>query len=70
MKPVNNSFPNQSLSSKSNQSDLSGKTSSLNPRIYFVRKCPACQTEIFGMPGGADAYCHNCGYKDPCCGDY
>ncbi len=36
-----------------------------------VRECPECGfTTIKGMPGGRDATCTNCGYKDPCCYDY
>ena len=35
-----------------------------------VRKCPECgMKSIKGMPGGRDATCKNCGYKDPCCYD-
>jgi uncharacterized paraquat-inducible protein A len=35
-----------------------------------LRKCPECGMEtIMGMPGGKDATCKNCGYKDPCCYD-
>lgn len=34
------------------------------------RNCPECGLpSIFGMPGGRDAVCKNCGYKDPCCYD-
>ncbi|CAN5206103.1 hypothetical protein BH09PAT2_BH09PAT2_08840 [soil metagenome] len=34
------------------------------------RECPSCGlTTIHGMPGGRDATCLNCGYKDPCCYD-
>jgi DNA-directed RNA polymerase subunit RPC12/RpoP len=34
------------------------------------RSCPECGLQsIFGMPGGRDAVCKNCGYKDPCCYD-
>ena len=34
------------------------------------RECPMCGlTTIKGMPGGRDATCTNCGYKDPCCYD-
>jgi hypothetical protein len=33
-----------------------------------VRPCPACNfPNIKGMPGGRDAVCKNCGFKDPCC---
>lgn len=32
-----------------------------------VQLCPLCKKEIGIMPGGRDAVCHNCGYKDPCC---
>jgi predicted RNA-binding Zn-ribbon protein involved in translation (DUF1610 family) len=38
-------------------------------RAYALRPCPACGTTIFGMPGGRDAHCPTCGYKDPCCSD-
>ncbi len=35
-----------------------------------TRNCPECgQKTIKGMPGGRDATCTNCGYKDPCCYD-
>ncbi len=35
-----------------------------------IRECPECgYTTIKGMPGGRDAICTNCGYKDPCCYD-
>jgi hypothetical protein len=41
-----------------------------NPkRIYNIRPCPQCSHAMYGMPGGHDAHCANCGYKDPCCGD-
>lgn len=34
------------------------------------RECPMCGlSTIHGMPGGRDATCLNCGYKDPCCYD-
>ena len=36
-----------------------------------IRECPECGfATIKGMPGGRDATCGNCGYKDPCCYDY
>jgi len=35
-----------------------------------LRECPECGfPTIYGMPGGRDATCKNCGYKDPCCYD-
>ena len=35
-----------------------------------LRECPECGfPTIYGMPGGRDATCTNCGYKDPCCYD-
>jgi len=35
-----------------------------------VRQCPECgMKSLKGMPGGMDATCKNCGYKDPCCYD-
>ncbi len=35
-----------------------------------LRECPSCQKQtLSGMPGGKDAICENCGYKDPCCYD-
>jgi predicted RNA-binding Zn-ribbon protein involved in translation (DUF1610 family) len=38
---------------------------------YYLRECPECgMNTIKGMPGGRDATCTNCGYKDPCCYDY
>lgn len=40
-----------------------------NPRVYNIRPCPYCETEMYGMPGGRDAVCNNCGFKEPCCGD-
>ncbi|MBP7832380.1 MAG: hypothetical protein KA035_01270 [Candidatus Levybacteria bacterium] len=33
------------------------------PRQY----CPVCETVIGAFPGGRDATCKNCGFKDPCC---
>lgn len=34
------------------------------------RECPECgMMSIRGMPGGREATCKNCGYKDPCCYD-
>jgi ribosomal protein S27AE len=42
-----------------------------NSKNDNVRECPECGfTTIKGMPGGRDATCGNCGYKDPCCYDY
>lgn len=38
-------------------------------RHYNERMCPFCGEHIFGMPGGRDAFCSVCGYKDPCCSD-
>ena len=36
----------------------------------IVRPCPSCnEMSIKEMPGGRDATCKNCGYKDPCCYD-
>lgn len=32
-----------------------------------LQKCPLCNTFMGDMPGSRDAYCPNCGYKDPCC---
>lgn len=29
--------------------------------------CPVCETPMGDMPGTRDAYCSNCGFKDPCC---
>lgn len=29
--------------------------------------CPVCDTPMGDMPGTRDAYCSNCGFKDPCC---
>jgi predicted RNA-binding Zn-ribbon protein involved in translation (DUF1610 family) len=38
---------------------------------YDLRECPECgMMTLKGMPGGRDATCVNCGYKDPCCYDY
>ncbi len=43
----------------------------LQSRKDNIRECPECGfTTIKGMPGGRDATCTNCGYKDPCCYDY
>ncbi len=44
-------------------------TPSENPRVYNLRSCPLCGQTIFGMPGGRDAQCEQCGFKDPCCSD-
>jgi hypothetical protein len=38
-------------------------------RMWNGRHCPQCGIVTYGMPGGRDAHCINCGYKDPCCGD-
>lgn len=32
-----------------------------------LQKCPNCDDLMGDMPGSRDAYCSNCGYKDPCC---
>lgn len=32
-----------------------------------TQPCPVCTTPMGDMPGSRDAYCPNCGYKDPCC---
>lgn len=37
--------------------------------FYNSRLCHSCGASIFGMPGGMDAHCPICGYKDPCCSD-
>lgn len=29
--------------------------------------CPVCKMPMGDMPGSRDAYCLNCGFKDPCC---
>lgn len=29
--------------------------------------CPVCKTAMGDMPGSRDAYCSQCGFKDPCC---
>ncbi len=29
--------------------------------------CIICETPMGDMPGTRDAYCPNCGFKDPCC---
>lgn len=47
--------------------DITNKQTELEEK----RECPECGfTTIKGMPGGRDATCTNCGYKDPCCYDY
>jgi len=35
----------------------------------FIRhqSCPVCLSPIGDMPGSHDAFCHTCGFKDPCC---
>lgn len=38
-------------------------------RQWNARLCPSCGCDLYGMPGGKDAHCENCGYKDPCCSD-
>lgn len=36
----------------------------------YIRPCPSCnEMSIKEMPGGRDAVCKFCGYKDPCCYD-
>jgi len=32
-----------------------------------LQPCPVCKNAMGDMPGSRDAYCKNCGYKDPCC---
>jgi NADH pyrophosphatase NudC (nudix superfamily) len=32
-----------------------------------TQECPVCGEQMGIMPGSRDAYCKNCGYKDPCC---
>lgn len=32
-----------------------------------TQSCPVCLTPMGDMPGSRDAYCPQCGYKDPCC---
>lgn len=32
-----------------------------------TQECLECGHEMGDMPGSRDAYCQNCGYKDPCC---
>jgi hypothetical protein len=32
-----------------------------------TQPCPVCGKQMGIMPGSRDAYCHNCGFKDPCC---
>lgn len=32
-----------------------------------LQNCPNCENPMGDMPGSRDAYCSNCGYKDPCC---
>jgi len=45
-------------------------TTNLDPKDSSLRECPECGLDtIKGMPGGRDATCENCGYKDPCCYD-
>ena len=34
---------------------------------FRTQKCPICGGEMGDMPGSRDAYCKECGYKDPCC---
>ena len=46
------------------------RSAQVEPHEYNLRPCPECGLEtIKGMPGGRDATCANCGYKDPCCYD-
>jgi len=37
--------------------------------ILRTQSCPECGSQMGDMPGSRDAYCKNCGFKDPCCGD-
>lgn len=32
-----------------------------------LQLCPSCGDLMGIMPGSRDAYCQNCGFKDPCC---
>lgn len=32
-----------------------------------LQPCPNCGELMGDMPGSRDAYCSECGYKDPCC---
>lgn len=39
-----------------------------NPQLILrTQPCPVCKTPMGDMPGSRDAYCPECGYKDPCC---
>lgn len=38
-----------------------------SPSKLRTQACPVCTTPMGDMPGMRDAYCPNCGYKDPCC---
>ncbi len=35
--------------------------------ILRTQPCPVCSCLNGDMPGSADAVCHRCGFKDPCC---
>lgn len=37
--------------------------------IYHVPliPCPLCGKDFSAIPGTRDAFCLNCGYKEPCC---
>lgn len=32
-----------------------------------LQVCPKCGSLMGDMPGSRDAYCSQCGFKDPCC---
>lgn len=51
------------------QEEKDSHTRESSPRLYNKRKCPQCGGILFGMPGGRDAHCNQCGFKDPCCSD-
>jgi len=62
-----NSYPRM----KPDQKPTTGHECSCSHCTCDTRNCPECGLKtIKGMPGGRDATCTNCGYKDPCCYDW
>jgi hypothetical protein len=45
----------------------SSKSSKKLRKDLRLQNCPNCDNLMGDMPGSRDAYCGNCGYKDPCC---
>ena len=53
------------LQSKNQKSDAKSEKTSVHK--VRAQHCLMCLELMGDMPGSRDAYCKNCGYKDPCC---